>query len=425
MKKVFKGLGILLAILIIVIAIFYFKNNESLPNGVQGKKADDLANKMLIALNIDAYNETELLEWSFRDSHQYKWNKAENTVIVSWKKNKVLIDTKNNKNSKVISSNNGLEQEKLIKTATDFFNNDSFWLVAPYKIFDKGVERRIVKHNNKDALLITYTTGGSTPGDSYLWILDENNFPLSYKMWVSIIPIGGIEATWDQWTKTDAGIQLPSSHTINLFNMKLGMGNVKATNPKADSFANKILKAISHDAYKNTRYLEWSFGGRRTFKWDKKNHIIDVSWGENKVVLHPNNISKSILYINNNETTKNKGKLVKRANDIFNNDSFWLVAPHKLFEPGIIRSIVNIEGNNALKVKYTTGGTTPGDSYIWLVDKNYVPVKYLMNVPSMKMNQVPATWDDWITTKSGALLPKNHTFSGGRKLSMGDVKGYN
>lgn len=142
MKKVFKGLGIILAILVIVIAIFYFKNNESIPNGVQGKNADDLANKMLIALNINAYNETELLEWSFRDSHHYKWNKAENSVIVSWKKNKVLIDTKNNKNSKVISSNNGLEQEKLIKTATDFFNNDSFWLVAPYKIFDKGVEDR-------------------------------------------------------------------------------------------------------------------------------------------------------------------------------------------------------------------------------------------------------------------------------------------
>jgi hypothetical protein len=48
-----------------------------------------------------------------------------------------------------------------------------------------------------------------------------------------------------------------------------------------------------------------------------------------------------------------------------------------------------------------------------------------MNVPSMKMNQVPATWDDWFTTASGTLLPKNHTFSGGRKLSMGDVKAYN
>ena len=117
--------------------------------------------------------------------------------------------------------------------------------------------------------------------------------------------------------------------------------------------------------------------------------------------------------------------MVKRAESIFNNDSFWLVAPHKLFEPGIIRSVVQREGADALKVKYTTGGSTPGDSYIWILDDRFLPIKYLMNVPSMKMEEVPATWEEWITTESGTLLPKMHTFSTGRKLSMGDVKAYN
>ena len=425
MKKVLKGLGILLAILVIVIAIFYVKNNEALPKGIQGKEADELANKMLTALNIEAYNEAEILEWSFRDSHFYKWNKSKNTVTVSWKNNRVILDTKNNNNSKVITKETDIESNELIKTASNYFNNDSFWLIAPFKVFDKGVERRLVKHHGKKALLITYTSGGSTPGDSYLWILDDNGFPISYKMWVSIIPIGGIEATWNHWTKTDAGFQLPNKHIIKLFGMELNMGKVTASNPTADIFANKILKAINHSAYKNTRYLEWSFRGRRNFKWDKKNHIVDVSWGANKVILHPNNLAKSKSFINNNETTENKEKLVKRANDIFNNDSFWLVAPHKLFEPGIIRSMVSVDGKDALKVTYTTGGSTPGDSYIWIVDDKYLPIKYLMNVPSMKMNQVPATWDDWFTTQSGTLLPKNHTFSGGRKLSMGAVKAYN
>ena len=35
-----------------------------------------------------------------------------------------------------------------IKTATDYFNNDSFWLVAPFKVYDNGVKRSIVKYNN-------------------------------------------------------------------------------------------------------------------------------------------------------------------------------------------------------------------------------------------------------------------------------------
>jgi hypothetical protein len=425
MKKVLKVIGIFLALLVVGVAVFYFTYNENLPKGTEGKEADALATKMLTALNYEAYENTEVLEWSFRGKHFYKWNKSTNKVEVSWEENKVILDTKQPENSEVYISNTKTKNQQLVQEATDYFNNDSFWLIAPFKVFDSGVKRSVVKHNDHEALLITYTSGGSTPGDSYLWILDENGLPTSYKMWTSIIPIGGIEASWTDWKKTQAGFQLPTKHSISLFGAELDMGDVKASNPKADALANKILKAIKHDAYKKTRYLEWSFGGRRSFKWDKQKHIIDVSWNQNKVILHPNNLEKSTLFVDGKETIENKEDLIKRAERSFNNDSFWLVAPHKLFEPGILRSVVNIEGKDALKVKYTTGGTTPGDSYIWILNDAYLPIKYLMNVPSMKMNQVPATWDEWFVTESGTMLPKNHTFSGGRKLSMGDVKAYN
>ncbi|WP_347173778.1 hypothetical protein [Polaribacter uvawellassae] len=425
MKKVLKGIGILLALIIIVGTIFYISKNENLPTGVKGEKAEALANKMAKALNYEAYRNTEVLEWSFRGKHFYKWHKTENIVEVSWKNNKVVLNTKQPEKSEVFVSNTKTKNPQLIKQATGFFNNDSFWLVAPFKVFDAGVKRSIVKHNDKDALLITYTTGGSTPGDSYLWILNENGFPTSFKMWTSIIPIGGIEASWNDWKKTEAGFQLPTKHKMILFGMDLDMGNVKASNPKADALANKILNTIKHEAYKNTRFIEWSFGGRRSYKWDKQEHIVEVSWDKNKVLLHPNNLEKSTLFIDEKESTEDKEKLVKRAESMFNNDSFWLVAPHKLFEDGIIRNLVKVDGKEVLKVKYTTGGSTPGDSYIWILNDDFLPIQYLMTVPSMKMDQVPATWDDWFTTESGTLLPKNHTFSGGRKLSMGAVKAYN
>ena len=425
MKKILKLIGIFLALLFIVSAIFYTIYNESLPKGIKNEKAEALATKMMKALNYDAYKSVEVLEWSFRGENYYKWYKEENVVEVSWGSNKVILNTKKPALSEVFVSETKTENQELIKNAIDYFNNDSFWLVAPFKIFDAGVERSIVKHNEKDALLITYTTGGSTPGDSYLWILDENNFPTSYKMWTRIIPIGGIEASWSDWKKTEAGFKLPTKHKMSLFGLELDMGDVKASNPKADTLAREILKSIKHEAYKTTRYIDWSFGGRRAYKWDKKEHIVEVSWDKIKVILHPNNLEKSTVFIDNKETTENKEKIVKRAESSFNNDSFWLVAPHKLFEDGIIRSIVQVDGKDALKVKYTTGGSTPGDSYTWILNDAFLPIKYLMDVPSMKMNQVPATWDDWYTTASGTLLPKSHTFSGGRKLSMGEVKAYN
>ncbi|CAM1344664.1 hypothetical protein [Tenacibaculum amylolyticum] len=424
MKKFFKVLGIILLALITVAVIFYFKNNEPLPKGEKGEKAEALAIKMMGAIHKEAYDNTELLEWSFRYQNFYKWYKQEGKVEVSWKKNKVILNTKAPEKSEIIDNPKNETPNKLIEKATLLFNNDSFWLVAPFKVFDDGVERRLVKHNDKDALLVTYASGGSTPGDSYLWILDDTGFPTAFKMWTSIIPIGGVSATWEQWKETKAGIKLPTYHKVPLFGLEIDMGDVKTSTPTADALANKILKAIKHEAYKKTNHLEWSFGRRRSYKWNKKDHIAEVSWDTTKVVLHPNALEKSTIYFNDKLSDAKDKAIIKKAEDYFNNDSFWLVAPHKLFERGILRSVQKVDGKDALLVKYTTGGTTPGDSYLWILDENYIPKSYKMYVPSMKMDGVPSTWQDWITTESGTLLPTNHMFGKDRYLSMGDVKGY-
>ncbi|MDA9071021.1 hypothetical protein N9K09_02700, partial [Flavobacteriaceae bacterium] len=397
--------------------VYYVTTNEPLPEGVQGKEADELAEKMMSAINKRAFDSTEILTWSFRQKHHYIWKKQEGLVIVSW--DDISITLNLNDHSKSIGSS-----PELIQTALDFFNNDSFWLVAPYKVFDEGVERSIVNYNNNDALLIKYTSGGSTPGDSYLWILDSTYVPTSFKMWTQIIPIGGVSGTWNDLITADSGIKLPTTHTLSLFGMKIDMGEVKAYNPNADKLAHTILKAIKHEAYKNTRFIDWSFRKKRFYKWNKEQHIVEVKWNDAKVLLHPNELDKSVVYLNDKEVSYNES-LVKRALKFFNNDSFWLVAPHKLFEPGIYRSIEMIDGKEALHVKYSTGGSTPGDSYTWIVDINYVPTSYKMYIPSMKMNGVSATWEDWTETASGTLLPKNHTFSSGNMLNMGEVKGYN
>ena len=425
MKKLIKIVLVIIALLIGVIAVYYVTNNEKLPVGKKGKEADALAIKMFNAMNHEAFEKTEVIEWSFRNEHFYKWYKQRNKVEVSWDNYKVVLNTKDTNKSKVFASNKEVKDTEAIKKALGFFNNDSFWLVAPYKIFDKGTERSLVNYEGKDCLLVTYTSGGSTPGDSYLWILDDNYYPTSYKMWTSVIPIGGVSATWSDWKKTEAGILLPKKHSLSLLGLELQMGTVKAYNIEANKLADKILKAIKHTAYQNTTFLEWSFGGRRTFKWNKAKNIVDVSWDKFRVNLHTRALDKSTVFFEGTKQEDTDEKIVKRAWDIFNNDSFWLVAPHKLYDKGVIRTIETIENQKALRVTYTSGGTTPGDSYVWLLDDNYVPKSYKMYLKNGRMNGTPATWEDWITTESGTLLPTNHTFSNGGQLSMGQVKGYN
>jgi len=359
MKKTLKIIGLLITVAIVAVGIYYIVNNEALPKGVQGKEAEELAEKMMSAINKRAFDSTEILEWSFRGKHHYVWKKQQGLVDVSWDSISVTVNL--NDYSKSIGTSS-----ELIETAINFFNNDSFWLIAPYKVFDDGVERSIVKVNNKDALLIKYTSGGTTPGDSYLWILDENYMPVSFKMWTQIIPIGGVSATWNDFITADSGIKLPTSHTLSLLGMKIDMGEVKAYNPDADTLAHTILNAVKYEAYKNTRYIDWSFRGKRFYKWDKKQHIVEVKWNDVSVLLLPNNLTKSTVYLNDKEVSYNEN-LITRALRFFNNDSFWLVAPHKLFEPGVYRSIEMIDGQEALHVKYSVGGSTPGDSYTWII----------------------------------------------------------
>ena len=210
---------------LLLFGVLYLKYNEPLPQGTEGTKADLLANKMLKALNYEAYKNTDYIAWTFKGIHHYEWQKTEGKCEVRWKDFKVNLDLNNTDNSKVFIANqeyNGTDKQKLVKKARDYFNNDSFWLVAPYKVFDQGTERKLIKtEDNNDALLVTYTSGGTTPGDSYLWHLHDNGMPKSYQMWVDILPINGLEATWEDWITTDSGAKLSKSHKLLVLNIEI------------------------------------------------------------------------------------------------------------------------------------------------------------------------------------------------------------
>lgn len=229
LKKILKIIvGVLVFLTLPSLLLFgflYFKYNQPMPSGKTGVEADLLAQKMLNSLDYKAYENTDFIAFSFKNSHHYKWRKADNKCEVSWKNFKVNLNLNNPQESEVFVANNfyeGQDKEKLINKATSYFNNDTFWLIAPYKVFDEGTERRLVTTSaGKEALLITYTSGGSTPGDSYLWHLNEQGQPESFQMWVSILPIGGLEASWSDWTTCETRAQLPTFHKMLILGIEL------------------------------------------------------------------------------------------------------------------------------------------------------------------------------------------------------------
>ena len=229
MKKVIKFLVYSLLFLIAVFAIVGVSQHEALPEGKEGPEAEALADKMLMALNKPAYDSLTLLQWSFPREHHFVWDKKQNLVNVKWEDYEVDLDP--NTTSGIAKKANrvldGDEQYKAVQKAWSLFANDSFWLVAPYKVRDPGTKRKIVElEGGETGLMVTYSSGGVTPGDSYLWIIGEDGRPKAWKMWVKIIPIGGLKFTWEDWQQQGGAWfapkhQGPGPASVDLKNLKI------------------------------------------------------------------------------------------------------------------------------------------------------------------------------------------------------------
>lgn len=224
-------MGIGLLVLIVGLFVAGWIISEPLPEGKSGPEAEALAKKMQAATNQAAWDTTHLISWDFADRHQLLWDRQRKLVQVKWSENKVILNTQNHLEGIAWEAGKQLSEEdakEKLNDAWSYFCNDSFWLNAPGKVFDPGTSRKIVElEDGSQALMISYSSGGVTPGDSYLWILDENGLPVKWKMWVSILPIGGLESTWDKWQQLPTGAKVATAHKIGwyestLTNIKVG-----------------------------------------------------------------------------------------------------------------------------------------------------------------------------------------------------------
>lgn len=82
--KYLKWTAIILVSIVAIIFIALKLVSKSLPEGTQGQEAEALTDKMLSAINAEAYDQLTYLEWTFRGDHHYAWNKKDNQVVVKW-----------------------------------------------------------------------------------------------------------------------------------------------------------------------------------------------------------------------------------------------------------------------------------------------------------------------------------------------------
>ena len=184
--------------------------------------------------------------WYFGGRNRHLWDRQRMFDRVTFGDSEVLVNL-STQTGLAFAKNNGTplvgaKAEKLVKKAYAHWINDSFWLNPLAKLFDDGVVRkRIAQADGTAALLISYQSGGLTPGDSYLWRLGADGRPVALQMWVSIIPLKGIEASFEGWTTLSTGAMVSTLHKMPAFTLPVtevaGAATLAELVPGPDPFA--------------------------------------------------------------------------------------------------------------------------------------------------------------------------------------------
>ena len=234
MKRVIKWslriLGGLVALALALAIAAYLMFDMPKPEGVSDQGADVLARRVQAAVEDDRWGEVEYIEWRFGGRRHHAWSRCAEEVTVTWPDAQVRLD---------LAAGTGTilrgEGDDLVETARGYFFNDAFWLYPMRTFFDAGVTRTRVALAPEEimalgvqgeALMVTYASGGVTPGDTYLWLLDEAHRPVAWRMWVSILPIGGLKATWEDWQPLSEGPLVSRRHRLP-FGMNVEITDVK------------------------------------------------------------------------------------------------------------------------------------------------------------------------------------------------------
>ena len=189
---------------------------EPLPAGQTGEAAEVLTQALEAAAGISAWKETGAIQWKFA-GHSHLWDRDRELYRLEDGDEVVLLDLQT-REGRAWQGEEELSGEALSEVLTRAWGvwcNDTFWLNPLEKLRDPGITRSLVDlDDGRQGLLVTYASGGVTPGDSYLWIPDEAGRPVAWRMWVSVIPIPGIEMSWAGWQQLPTGAWVSTVHQL-------------------------------------------------------------------------------------------------------------------------------------------------------------------------------------------------------------------
>jgi len=189
----------------------------------------------------------------------------------------------------------------------------------------------------------------------------------------------------------------------------------------ADELAERVMKASGADAWQHVTRVKYTFviQGRdgskppqmRAHDWNVKNHTDTVNLGPKGPVTAKLN-------------GPNDSEDAKKAFGAWTNDTYWLMAPLKVMDPGVKRSLEpdeTIDGKkyHVLHLSFESVGMTPTDQYNLYVDPSDYMVRHWDFIPAGG-KPTRFTWEDYHDYK-GVKFATKHAIGGKPVLTFTNI----
>lgn len=188
---------------------------------------------------------------------------------------------------------------------------------------------------------------------------------------------------------------------------------------KATEVAEQVLEALGgRQAWEDARYIRFTFvrGGRSLdIAWDRYTgrYRLDATNDANvpyTVIMNLNTRQGSAWLEGRPLTDKELSEYLTRASRVWAGETYWLLMPYKLFDPGVhltYEGEETLDGKayDVLHLEFENVGFTPGDTFSVFVD----PKTHLVDRWRFKLQsgyEGDFRWTDWETFDGIRLATK-------------------
>ncbi|HVT59213.1 MAG TPA: hypothetical protein VHR45_12515 [Thermoanaerobaculia bacterium] len=206
--------------------------------------------------------------------------------------------------------------------------------------------------------------------------------------------------------------------------------------PAAGAVAGAVMQGLGGQAaWDATHFIHFTFAGRRTHTWDKwtGRHRLEgkTKEGESYVVLDNLNTHQGTAYLNGKLAEGEQAKkLVDNAYGAWVNDTYWLLMPYKLKDPGVNLSLAGqdqIDGKSYDKLALSFGqvGLTPGDHYwAWINRDTHLMDRWAYVLQDQPKDAAPTVWlwQGWQRYGKIMLAPTRVKAGGDGRLELSNIE---